>query len=162
MQQLSWKEKYAAVIVLLMGIVYLALIVVDLSSSKSDAYAVKDGAILIDKNELFNHLRALTTIICGIGGGLLLWRGSRLGWVLGLPLLFIFLSITSAGLVSIIELGLFDAMFGAVIVCMVIILLAIVFLIRPAGRLKYKVGNLTLLPTLLLLAFLIVIYYVLQ
>lgn len=162
MLPLSWKEKYAAVLVLSIGIVFTILQIVDFTSSKSNAYSIQQAAILINKTELYAHIRALVTITCGIVGGIMLLRGRRTGWVIAVALLVVFLLIASGGLVQLAMMRFFGGSFIAIAICVGLLLLALFFLLRPAARAKYKVSRITYLPTFLLLIILGSIYFFLQ
>jgi hypothetical protein len=159
--KLSWREKYAGILVLFIGLVYLAWQVIDFLSSKSGAYAVNDGSLNINKSELFNHIRSIISIILALTGGLLLLNRKRAGWVIGVALLFLLLIIASGIMVA--GYSIADTVSkisgGAVVF---LLLLALIFLLLPSARLKYKVGKRTYLPTLVLILILAVLYFFLQ
>ncbi len=46
-------------------------------SSKSDAYAVKEGNIQISRAELLNHARSILSILLALIGGWLLLKGKK-------------------------------------------------------------------------------------
>lgn len=159
--KLSWREKFAGILVLIIGIVYLLWQVADFLSSKSDAYAVKEGNIQISRAELLNHARSILSILLALSGGWLLLKGKRAGWVIGVTLLLLLNTI--AIIIMVQGFGLTDTtnkIAGGVVVF--IMLLALLFLLLPSARLKYKVGKRTYLPTLVLLLILVGIYFFLQ
>lgn len=162
MQKITWREKFAAILVLLIGILYLLWQVIDLSSTKSSAYMVKDDAILINKGELFIHIRSLLTILLGFAGGIFLWKGRTAGWMLSVPLLILFLVFAAGGLVELTKMRTFDAIFIFLTVCVALLLLAVVFLFLPSARSTYRVGRITYLTTLVFLLILAAVYFFLQ
>ncbi len=162
MQKLGWKEKYAGILVLSIGILFLLLQVIDLSSTKSSAYKVQESAILVNKAELYAHVRALVTIVTGILGGYLLLKGRTAGWILGVTLLILFLVFAIAGLVQLGLMRIFGISFIAIVFGVALLLLALLFLFARPAREKYKVGRNTYLPTLVFLLIIAAIYFFLQ
>lgn len=162
MQPLNWREKFSAILVLLIGILFLALQIVDYLSSKSNAFLVKEDTIMIDRHELFSQLRTLLTILLGIFGGILLFRKRTTGWIIGMGLLLLFLGIGGAGLIQLAVLRTFDAGFIFLAGCVVVLLLAILSLLVRSTREKYKVGKKTFLPTLVFLIAIAAVYLFLQ
>lgn len=159
--KLSWREKYAGILVLFIGFVYLAWQAIDFLSSKSGAYTVKDGSFNINTSELFNHIRSIVSIILALTGGFLLLKGKRVGWVIGVAFLLLLLIIASGIMIA--GYAIADnqsKIIGGSFVCL--LLMAFVFLLLPSARLKYKVGKRTYLPTVVLLLILAVLYYFLQ
>lgn len=159
--KLSWREKFAGILVLIIGIVYLLWQVADFLSSKSDAYAVKEGSIQISKSELMNHVRSIISILLALTGGWLLLKGKRAGWMISVPLLLL-LNIIAGG-VMISGYAMADNLTKIVGGIMVfILLLALIFLLLPSARLKYKVGRNTYVTTITLIVLLIMLYFFLQ
>ncbi|MBO9562791.1 MAG: hypothetical protein J7621_08460 [Niastella sp.] len=159
--KLSWREKYAGILVLIVGIIYLLWQAIDFLSSRSGAYAVKDGSFNINTSELFNHIRSIISIILAISGGLLLLKGKRAGWVIGVAFLLLLLIIASGIMIA--GYAIADnqsKIIGGSFVFL--LLMALVFLLLPSARIKYKVGKRTYLPTLVLMLILAVLYYFLQ
>ena len=159
--KLSWREKFAGILVLFIGIVYLLWQVIDFLSSKSNAYTVQDGAVHISTSELFNHMRSVVSILLALTGGWLLLKGKRAGWVIGVSLLLL-LNVIAAGIMiaGYTVADNLNKIVGGVIVFF--LLLALIFLLLPSARLKYKVGKRTYLPTLLLMLILVALYFFLQ
>lgn len=159
--QLSWREKFAGLLVLLIGIIYLLWQVIDFISSKSGAYAVKEGALQISTSELLNHIRSIVSILLALLGGWLLLKGKRAGWVIGVALLFL-LNVIAAGIMiaSYTAVDNLNKIVGGVLVLP--LLLALIFLLLPSARLKYKVGRTTLVTTVALIILLIGLYFFLQ
>lgn len=159
--KLSWREKYAGILVLIIGFIYLLWQTIDFLSSKADAYTVKDGAFNISTSELFNHIRSIVSIILALSGGWLLLKGKRAGWVIGVAFLSLLLIIASGIMIAGYSLSdNLSKIIGGFFVGL--LLLALIFLLLPPARTKYKVGKFTYLPTLLLLLSLAVLYYFLQ
>lgn len=159
--QLSWREKFAGLLILVIGIIYLLWQVIDLLSSKSGAYAVKEGALQISTSELFTHIRSVFTILLALAGGWLLLKGKRAGWVISVPLLLLLLAIATGIMIAGYSLtNTTNKIAGGVIV--LILLLALLFLLLPSARIKYRVGKRTYLPTLFLLLLLVGLYFFLQ
>jgi hypothetical protein len=50
MQKLSWREKYAGALVLLISIIYLLMQLAALFSNTSRPYDIQNGALVLDKN----------------------------------------------------------------------------------------------------------------
>jgi hypothetical protein len=159
--KLSWREKYAGILVLIIGIIYLIFQVSDFASSKANAYAIKDGALQVSTSELLTHARTIFTILLAIIGGLLLLNGKKAGWIIGLPILAL-LTFIIAGILAynFRTTGSTQKIMGGV--GLLIPLLAILFLLLPSARKKYKVGKYTYLPTLVLLLVLAALYFFLQ
>lgn len=159
--KLSWREKFAGILVLIIGIIYLLWQVADFISSKSDAYAVKEGNIQISRAELLNHARSILSILLALIGGWLLLKGKRAGWVIGVTLLVL---LNAIAIILMVKGYSFtdtpNKIAGAVVV--LIMLMALLFLLLPSARLKYKVSKRTYLPTLVLLLILVGIYFFLQ
>lgn len=162
MQSLNWREKFSAILVLLIGVLFLILQITDYLSSKANAFLVKEDTILINRSELFSQLRTLLTILLCIGGGILLFKKRRIGWVIGLGLLILFLAIACAGLIQLAIVNTFDLGFIILAGCAVVLLLAILSLIARSTREKYRVGKKTFLPALVFLIVIAAVYLFLQ
>ena len=164
MQKLNWREKYAAILILTIGIIYLIVQVLAFISSKSDAYSIKDGSFVINKsrNEFFSDIRSFLTIILAIMAGILLFRTKLTGWVIGFSLLLFFLVLSSFGVATAVKLKTYDNPFIMVVALEVIFLLAVIFLLIPSTLKKYRVSKKTLLPTLLFFMSIASIYFFLQ
>ncbi len=142
--KLSWREKFAGILVLIIGIIYLLWQVADFMSSKSDAYAVKEGNFQISRAELMNHARSILSILLALIGGWLLLKGKRVGWVIGVTLLILLNTIAIILMIS--GFSLTDTpnkIAGGVVV--LIMLLALLFLLLPSARLKVQ-GQQAYLP----------------
>lgn len=159
--KLSWREKFAGIIVLFVGFVYLSWQVSDFMSSKADAYSIKEGAIHVTTSELMNHVRSITSIILALLGGWLLLNGKRAGWVIGVPLLLLINTIAGWLMVAGFQLaGTLEKVLGGIVVFS--LLLALLFLLLPSARQKYKVTRTTVISMVTLLIFLVGLYFFLQ
>lgn len=163
MEKLSWREKYAGILVLLIAIIYLMLQLASLLSNTSDPYAIQDGALIINKNELLSDVKAYSLILAGIVAGWCLLKGKRLGWMLGLPiLLFITLVVGSITIEQVLKLKKFDNSLTGLAIGIFLVGLAIIFLLLPAARKRYRVSKGIAFLTLLLFIGLGGAYYFLQ
>ena len=164
MQKLNWREKYAAILVLTIGTIYLIVQVLAFISSKSEASSIKDGSFVINKsrNEFYSDIRSFLTIILAIMAGILLFRSKLTGWVIGFSMLLFFLVLSSFGVATAVKLKTFDISFILVATLEVIFLLAVIFLLIPSTLKKYRVSKKTLLPTLLFFMSITSIYFFLQ
>jgi hypothetical protein len=151
MVKLSWREKYAGILVLLISIIFLLMQVAALFGERSGPYAIQNGSIVINKNEFFSDLRTYSVILAGIVAGWCLLKGKRLGWMLGLPLLLFTLAIV--GFITaeqVMKVKKFDNSMIGFGVGIFLLLLAILFLLLPGARQKYRVSKGVLVLTLLL------------
>jgi hypothetical protein len=163
MNKLSWREKYAGTLVLLIGIIYLIMQLASLLSNTAQPYALQNGALVINKNELLSDIKAWSLILAGIIAGWCLLKGKRLGWMLGLPiLLFITLVIVTLAGEQGLKLKKFDKSFTGYGVGIFLVALAIIFLLLPSARQKYRVSKGVAFLTLLLFIGLGGAYFFLQ
>ena len=164
MQKLTWKEKYAAVLVLLIGIIWLLMQIASIASNKSASYAMNEGALHINKNEFFSDIKTWLVIIMGVAAGFLLLRSKTLGWVLGLPVLLLFATfLLVTGIQQIITLnGKPNGSLTIPGVALLLLVLAIAFLLAKQTRRNYKISNRVVVLTLLLFVGLGGLYYFLQ
>ncbi|MDF2192873.1 hypothetical protein [Paraflavitalea sp. CAU 1676] len=157
-QALSWREKFSGIIVLFVGFIYLAWQISNITSSKADAYRMDNGAFQISRSELINDVRSVVSIVLALLGGWLLLRGKRSGWVISIPLLLLLNTIAGALMVQYYPLA--DSLQKAVGGVFVLsLLLALLFLVIPSARKKYKVTRVTFVSTLTLLALLVGLYF---
>src|SRR5206468_12882031 len=111
--------------------------IASLASNRSNPYAIQSGSLVINKNELFNDIRAYSLILTGILAGWLLLKGKQIGWILSVPILLFITSVVGIKTVeqwlkikkpdnSLIGFG----------VGIFLLLLAILFLFLPGARQK--------------------------
>lgn len=151
MVKLSWREKYAGILVLLISIIFLLMQLASVFSNTSRPYSIQNGTLVVDKNEFFNDLRTYSVILAGIVAGWGLLKGKRLGWMLGLPiLLFITAVMGTIAVEQAMKLKKFDTSLVGFGMGILLMALAILFLLLPSARQKYRVSKVVALLTLLL------------
>ncbi len=158
---LSWREKYAGILVLIIGFFYLLWLVTDFMSTKSDAYAMQEGAIQISTSELFTHIRSILSILLSFTGGWLLLKGKRTGWIIAVALLLLMLTIATGIMIAGYSLSDTPQKIGGGAIVL-LLLLGLIFLLLPSAQKKYKVGKRTFLPALILFLVLVGLYFFLQ
>lgn len=158
MRKAGAKEIYAASLVLLIGIIYLAAQADALFSIGSTT--VKGDIIQVSRNEMLSHLRSILTIILCFSGGMLLLKIKRAGWVVSMSILILLITIAA---------GIFISNFSglnlsgiALIIGILLLILAIVFLLQIRTREKFSVTRKSFVSVLVLLAVLVFFYFVLQ
>lgn len=157
--KLNWREVYAGTLVLLIGTVFLIAQVVSKLSSRASSYTVQHDVISINRDELYTDLRGVLTVVLGMLGGVLLLRKKRSGWIMSFALLVICAIIAGGSLYQLVQLHTFDMGFMLVAGATFLLLAAIIFLLVPSTCRKMKVGKMTFLPSLLLIAVLLGIYF---
>jgi hypothetical protein len=163
MSKLSWKEKYAGILVLIISIIFLLMQVAALFGERSAPYSIQNGTFVVNKNELFSDMRTYSVILAGIIAGWCLLKGKRLGWMLGLPLLlFVLVILGSITAEQVMKVKKFDNSMIGFGVAIFLIFLAVLFLLLPSARQRYRVNKVVFLLTLLLFAGLGGAYYFLQ
>jgi hypothetical protein len=164
MQKLSWKEKYAGMLVLFIGIIYLLMQIANVSSNTSHPYAMQNGSLTIDKNELFGDIKTYLFIIMSVAAGYLLIKGKTAGWILGLPVLLMFTTflLVIALQYIITNKGKIDGSLTIPGIGLLLLILAIIFLFTRSARQKYRASKTIVLLTLLLFVAMGGLYYFLQ
>jgi hypothetical protein len=163
MEKLSWREKYAGILVILITLIYLIMQLASLLSNTSRPYDIQNGSLVINKNEFLSDLKAWSLILAGIIAGWCLLKGKRLGWMLGLPiLLFITLVVGTLTVESALKLKKFDNSLTGFGIGIFLVALAIIFLLLPSARQKYRVSKGIAFLTLLLFIGLGGAYFFLQ
>jgi hypothetical protein len=159
---IGWREKFAATLVLLIGIIVLMMQVFALISSKDDTISEANGAFIVKKGDLFTHIRTWLTILVALTGGMLLLKGKKLGWMLGMALLLFFTVLALYGVALLTVKKSFTGEFKVVSALAALLLIAIVFLGLPSARSKYRVGPKTWWPTLFIFMAIAAVYFFLQ
>lgn len=158
---LNWKDRTVAVILILLGVVFLTLQIISILSSRADAYSIQQNEIILSKTDMTNDLRIYVTIVGSLAGGVLLLLKNRWGWILSQPIMLLFLALSVAAVYSACQGGqkmpLALALAGTAIV-----LLCVLHLFMPATLKKFRTGKPAWLPALVFLAILIMLYFVLQ
>lgn len=153
MQKLSWKEKYAGILVLFISIIFLLMQIMASFGESSKPYSVQNGSFVINKNEFFSDLRTYSVILAGIIAGWCLLKGKRLGYMLGLPILLGVLTLIGFMVAEkVIKTKKIDNSMIGFGVAIFLILLAVIFLLLPVARQRYRVNKMVFLLTLLLFA----------
>jgi hypothetical protein len=122
-----------------------------LFSNTSRPYDIQNGALVLDKNEFLSDVKTYSVILAGLIAGWGLLTGKTLGWMLGLPiLLFMTAVIGSIAIQQALKLKKIDTSFIGFGVGIFLLILAIIFLLLPSARQKYRVSKGIALLTLLL------------
>jgi hypothetical protein len=153
MVKLSWKEKYAGILVLLISIIFLLMQIMASFGESAKFYSIQNGSFVINKNEFFSDLRTYSVILAGIIAGWCLLKAKRLGYMLGLPILLF--TLTLAGFMvteQFMKVKKFNNSMIGFGVAIFLLLLAVIFLLLPVARQRYRVNKMIFLLTLLLFA----------
>ncbi|MGN6418043.1 MAG: hypothetical protein ACTHMC_11160 [Pseudobacter sp.] len=161
MQPLSWREKFAGIFILVLGLIFMILFVMELFTSRSSDVTSNADAITVNRAALFRHIRNITSILIAIAGALGLLRQKQLGWMLAVPFLliigviagyFLYLTLTTGmGMMSI-----------APGIALLLVIMSLIFLLLPSAREKYRVSSKTILPTLVFLLAIGAVFFLLQ
>jgi hypothetical protein len=163
MQKLSWREKYAGILVIVISIVYALMQLASSFGESAHAYTIQNGSFQINKNEFYSDLKTWSVVLAGIIAGWCLLRGRRLGWILGLPILLFLTTIIGAMVIEQVwKVKRFDKSMTGFGVAIFLLLLAVLFLLLPSARQKYRVNKAIALLTLVLFIGLGGAYFFLQ
>ncbi len=160
--RLNWREKFSAIVVLLIGIVFLVLQIQNLILSRGNDYSMQDNTVSINRSELFHDIRFYLTAFLCVFASMLLFRKNKVGWMIGLSFLILFDLVAIWGILTAVYMGTFDLVFIMGCAGALVLTLSIIFLLVPSARQKYRVGKHTYLPTLVFLAALIALFLFLQ
>jgi hypothetical protein len=153
MVKLSWKEKYAGILVLLISIIFLLMQIMASFGESSKPYSIQNGSFVINKNEFFSDLRTYSVILAGIIAGWCLLKGKRLGYMLGLPILLFTLTLACIMVTEqVMKVKKFNNSMIGFGVGILLLLLAVIFLLLPVARQRFRVNKVVFLLTLLLFA----------
>ena len=153
MVKLSWKEKYAGILVLFISIIFLLMQIMASFGESSKPYTIQNGSFVINKNEFFSDLRTYSVILAGIIAGWCLLKGKRLGYMLGLPILLFTLTLACFMVTEqVMKVKKFNNSMIGFGVGILLLLLAVIFLLLPVARQRYRVNKMVFLLTLLLFA----------
>lgn len=163
MVKLSWREKYAGILVILITIIFALMQLASSFGETAHAYTIQNGNFHINKNEFYSDLKTWSVVLAGIIAGWCLLAGKRLGWMLGLPILLFLTTVIGAMIIEqVLKLKRFDKSMIGFCVGVFLLLLAIFFLLLPSARQKYRVNKAIALLTLLLFVGLGGAYFFLQ
>ena len=158
MRKANAKEIYAACLILLIGIVYLAAQTDALFSIGSTT--VKGDTIQLSKNEMLSHFRSILTIIFCLSGGILLLKRKRAGWIISQSILLLLLTIASGILIS--NFKALNILNIVLIAGMLLLFLAILFLVQKQTRQNFMITAKSYVSVFILFAILAVFYFLLQ
>lgn len=160
-EKLSWREKYAASLLLILGVFFLITQILDFTSSWSKRISADDKTLSIDIRQLKADLKVYFVILLAIIGGILLWFRKRIGWILGLPVLVWYTILIINGIIMSVKFSGYKSEFLFSCLGFILLSMAVGFLYAPSARKKYKVGKQTYLPTFLILGIIITIHFLL-
>lgn len=161
MQSLSWREKFAGIFILVLGIIFLIMFVLELITSRSSDVTSNAEAIMVSKAALYRHIRNIFAILVAILGAWALLRQKTIGWILGIPFLVIIGIIAGYFFYLTAFSGLW-MMSIAPGIGLLLVLVSLIFLSLPSAREKYRVSSKTILPTLVFLMAIGAVFFLLQ
>ena len=162
MEKMNGREKYAAILLLVISLFLLAWQVIELSSAYTDTYRTVQGAVLLSTKDVTDNLHTFLLILLGLVGSIQLLRKKLSGWVCSVPVLILYCLVAIYGLIAFSSMATFDLSFILIITGVVLLLLAIAFLFFPGTLKKYRVSKKAILPTLILFMALLSITFFLQ
>lgn len=105
MTKAGWREYAVAILLLLIGAVYLILQMISVFRGDGNALSTDQESIHLNKYALLNEIRTYLTIGSCIAGAILLIRQQRWGWILCLSMLLLFLVIAVSGFITVKSIG---------------------------------------------------------
>lgn len=162
MPKADWKIKFPAIVLLVIGIFFLALQVLDFISSKSERLSIDQNQVSVKLDQLLTDLKTYTVILLAIISGLLLWRLKSIGWILGMPVLLWYLLLVLNGIYMSISLSLLNPGFLFLVIAGLVLVMSITLLSLNPVREKIRVGRKTYLPTLLVLMAIAAMHFLLK
>ena len=161
-EKLSWREKFAASLLLLIGIGYALFQVLNILSSQADGFKADESAFTFSRGEVLSDLKTYSTIFFALVGSFLLFRQKRWGWIIGLPVLLLFTFLSGFGVFLFVYGSEYNIKLILLLIVFLALFLSFIFLLIPSARRKYKVGKYTYLPTLVFLMAICAMYFFLQ
>lgn len=157
MKNLSCKQLFIGILVLLIGIIYLAAQADSFFSVGSTR--VKGDVIELSKNEILSHTRSILTILLCFTGAILFFKRRTGGWIITGSILLLLLVIALGILINN-----FSPTFSVGILgfAVLILFLALLFLFQKNMRIRYNVKKKSFGSMIILSGMLVVIYFVLQ
>ncbi len=153
--------KFSAILLLIIGVVYLLVWLVSVFSETTGFVQMDDKRISMNTAEFLNHLRTILIIVFSVAGSLALFKLRKSGWVMANAVFLLFLTIVSGGFYQAIKLG--DTTLIAIAGSGILVLLAaLVFLWLPAARMRLAVTRSTMFIAVALSAGTIAFYLFLQ
>lgn len=160
MMKLNWREKFAAYLLLIVGILYLALWFVSIFSGVSNrSTSGQEDKIIISKSEMLSNIRTIISFSVFLLAGILLLKKQRLGWIMGLSIILIYIIISTGILVQLIGS---DENFVAGVLGFGLVLLvcSFIFLLPASTQKKFMVSRNSYLLTIGFSALLGIIYFI--
>lgn len=157
----TWREIFVASILFLVGTIYLVLQIASMSSGTSRSSTIASDVIVLNRSEVLSDIRTFTTILLSFAGGIGLLKAKRFGWVFALPIFIVLLGISSAGWFWMVNSS-FDISYFLVPVATLILVTALILLLLKSTRRRLGIGSRDYLITAILVALLLVLYFVLQ
>ena len=161
MQATNWREKFAGIFTLLIGLFFLGLLVFDFISARASAVSSNEGNIVISRSALFMYLRVCAGVLLSLIGAWALLIVRRIGWVFCMTVLLLHIVITGYLTWFLFSLGMKTEMI-AVSVSFLLGLISVIFLTLPGTRQKYRVSSNTILLTLVFLLAIGALFFFLQ
>ena len=160
-EKLTRKEKFAALVVLVLGIFLTILLIISIASSRSTTVLDIGNTLTINKSELLNYFRFTITIIIALTSGYLLYCKKKLGWIMGVPFL-LFSTILAVYIIWFLHSMKYIPGFILSIIGFLVLLSSLIILFLPSTQQKYKVSKHTYLPTFIFLVVICTLFFFLQ
>ena len=154
-------EKFSAILLLVAGFIYLALWLISIFSETTSFINMKDDKVSMNLAELLSHIRTVITIGLALGGGFLILRKSRPGWIMGIVVLILLLIICSGTFYQAFKLK-EPLAIAITATALMILLLSIVFLTIPSALKKFNVTRPTIITAAVLALILATFYFFIQ
>jgi len=154
-------EKFSAVLLLVAGFIYLALWMISIFSETTSFINMADNKVSMNLSELLSHIRTVITICLALGGGFLIFRNSRPGWIMGIVVLILLLIICSGALYQAFNLK-EPIPIAMTATAWLILLLSIIFLTIPSSLKKFNITKTTIITATVLALILVTFYFFVQ
>ena len=142
-EKLTWKEKYSAILLMTIGLIYLLVWIISIFSETTGFIRIEDDKLSMSKSELLSHVRTLLTIFFCVSGGMLIFRKQKTGLVFGIAVLVLFIIICCGGLYQAIKIQESRLVLFAS-TGVIILLTGLIFLLLPSVRKKLNANKATL------------------
>ena len=154
-------EKFSAILLLVAGFIYLALWLISIFSETTSFINISEDKVSMNMSELLSHIRTIITIGLALGGGFLIFRYSRPGWVMGMVVLILLLVICSGTFYQAFKLKEPTAI-AITAGGWIILLLSILFLTIPSTLKKFNITKHTIITAAVLALILATFYFFIQ
>jgi hypothetical protein len=154
-------EKFSAILLLVAGFIYLALWLISIFSETTSFINKSEDKVSMNISELLSHIRTIITIGLALGGGFLIFRNSRTGWVMGIVVLTLLLIICSGACYQAFKLR-EPIPIAITATAWLILLLSIVFLNIPSSLKKFNITKHTIITAAVLALILATFYFFIQ